>query len=467
MSVRSKPINEWDQMESTFLKCLREIELAYVHLPKILRIRVEKWVEKLAGTGNNPTWRKHRNAFARLLLNMVVTRNLSEPFNVLPPEGPLPPYPFRIKGPSKDLLGPHETTFWRHMYERLQDSPKENQHIGQSLESVINSSSGHLSNFVKHVTNFDNREMTNLNLLIREQHERIQLLEQQLHEERVKHELMVQRMHYTHRVELNRLLDENSSRIFNSNGRHFNPKHEAIREFNYIGNNNRGNNLSSNRTITPQRSHSPSLLHESRPNIHFKDNSSVIERYCESGDAIDQYVRMTTVEPFIHARAPYNEEELVQDIPPSKFGGEGAAGAFQLLENKQSTLLVGKVRVNNEEKFQIVERMGTSPVNNLELNEAYDIMPVSKNDFQSTSAKFNQYSESAAVLSSNTGLSLELSDDRPSYEVPDGILAKSTEKTQDNDFFHYLEQFQNELRKVNMANVLDEGTLMSEDSLHE
>jgi hypothetical protein len=203
----SKDSQEWEMMESTFLKCLHEIERSYVHLPKSHRIRVEKWIEKLVATGDNSTWRKHRNAYARLLLNMTITRQLSEPFNLKPPEGPLPPLPFHFKSISKDLLGPHESTFWRGLYDRLQDNPDVD-----PLQSLKNKQHSVLPRENMGIT----REIDNLNLLVTEQNERIQLLEQQLHEERVKHELQLQRLHFTHRSEINQLLAEmgRSSRDF-------------------------------------------------------------------------------------------------------------------------------------------------------------------------------------------------------------------------------------------------------------
>jgi hypothetical protein len=49
------------------------------------------------------------------------------------------------------------------------------------------------------------KEIQSLNMLIREQSQRIKLLEQQLHDERTQHELQLQRLNYSHRVEVNGL----------------------------------------------------------------------------------------------------------------------------------------------------------------------------------------------------------------------------------------------------------------------
>jgi hypothetical protein len=188
--------------ERVFVDCLREIERSYLNLPKQLRIRVEKWVEKLVITGNNEVWRKHRNAYAKLLLSMVISRNLSDPFHILPPDGPLPSYPFHLKSFSKNTIGPHESVFWHDLYSRCKD-PMDN------ISTEINP---------KVLTTLpQSREIDNLNLLIKEQARRIQLLEEQLHSERVQHELQIQRLHYTHRVDLSAAVRSSTNSSYHDN----------------------------------------------------------------------------------------------------------------------------------------------------------------------------------------------------------------------------------------------------------
>ncbi|RYH12697.1 DUF4485 domain-containing protein [archaeon] len=179
-----------DMQEEAFVRCLQEIERSYVHLPKSLRIRTEKWIEKLVATGSNIVWRKHRNAYARLLLNMVVTKTFSEPFHVLPPEGPLPSFPAHVKAFQKDLIGPHETKFWRELYQRAKEVIKENPSndaINSSILAVNAADSAVL------------KEVRNLNLLIREQAVKIDQLEQQIKHERMQYELEIQRLHLLYR----------------------------------------------------------------------------------------------------------------------------------------------------------------------------------------------------------------------------------------------------------------------------
>eukprot|EP01031_Cornospumella_fuschlensis_P029430 gene29430-35522_t len=179
-----------DMQEEAFVRCLQEIERTYVHLPKSLRIRTEKWIEKLVTTGSNLVWRKHRNAYVRLLLNMVVTKTFSEPFHVLPPEGPLPSFPAHVKAFQKDLIGPHETKFWRELYQRATEVAKENPSTDAVNSSILASNAADSAVF---------KEVRNLNLLIREQAAKIDQLEQQLKHERMQYELEIQRLHLSYR----------------------------------------------------------------------------------------------------------------------------------------------------------------------------------------------------------------------------------------------------------------------------
>ena len=45
----------------SFLEMLKTIEQRYAKLPKAVRIRVERWISKLAYHVDNPTWIRERN----------------------------------------------------------------------------------------------------------------------------------------------------------------------------------------------------------------------------------------------------------------------------------------------------------------------------------------------------------------------------------------------------------------------
>jgi hypothetical protein len=219
-------------MDDQFVKYVEEIEKHYINLPKLQRIRIEKWVEKLISIGSNTVFRKHRNAYAKLLLSMVLKRSLSEPFTTLPPDGPLPSYPFHIRPVPRNLSGSHENQFWKEAWNRIHSHSLQQENISSSNEFKENVDAFH--HHKQHNVSFSSsfsipkrssspsrmigspaasqpvlsHEITNLQLLVKEQEQKILFLEQQLHEQKMKHELQIQRMHYTHRMEINQLLNK-------------------------------------------------------------------------------------------------------------------------------------------------------------------------------------------------------------------------------------------------------------------
>mmetsp|Transcript_29435 Transcript_29435/g.52709 ORF Transcript_29435/g.52709 Transcript_29435/m.52709 type:complete len:281 (-) Transcript_29435:25-867(-) len=81
------------KLDDEFIKHMTEIEAVYVDFNKHEKIRVEQWSKKLCQVTVNPVWKKNRNAYAKLLLEMVHKKVLSDPFSKVPPSGPLPQLP--------------------------------------------------------------------------------------------------------------------------------------------------------------------------------------------------------------------------------------------------------------------------------------------------------------------------------------------------------------------------------------
>ena len=125
-----------DVNNRVFLSYLKEIEHHYFYLKKSSRLLIEKWVEKLTLCPINPIWIKHRNSYIRLLLDMVLSGNLRNPFDALPPEGPLHPFPNHLKPLLKDIRGRRESVFWRNIYSRFNNNSNDN-----SLNNASNSTS--------------------------------------------------------------------------------------------------------------------------------------------------------------------------------------------------------------------------------------------------------------------------------------------------------------------------------------
>jgi len=210
-----KNINMEDTLDRTFMDALKEIELNYISLSKPLRLRIEKWIEKLCTVSGVNTWRKERNIYARLLLNMILRRQLTEPFHQYPPDGSLPNLANHLKR-NPDDLGSHESQFWRSLYKRVGVSPNKNNNNNSNNKSYS------IIDIEENNTNINNNhninEIKNLNNLVREQAIRIKLLEQQLHDERIQTELQIQRLQHLHRVELNNFQQQATNMYSSSSG---------------------------------------------------------------------------------------------------------------------------------------------------------------------------------------------------------------------------------------------------------
>lgn len=129
-----------DSSDRIFLNYLKEISQTYRVLPKSLRLRTEKWVEKLTQTGSNPTWKKHRNSYAKLLLNAVVLRSLTDPFHTNPPDGPLPTFPSHLKCNLKDMMGAHESSFWRDLFSQVAHDPVKSPNSARPTKPITGTS---------------------------------------------------------------------------------------------------------------------------------------------------------------------------------------------------------------------------------------------------------------------------------------------------------------------------------------
>jgi hypothetical protein len=194
-------------LERNFVECLMEIQKSYVNIPKHLRLRTEKWCEKLVSSGGtNRIWKKTRNDYAKLLLGMVCSNHFMEPFHSMPPDGPLAPFPTHLKTKLKESLGPHESAFWRQLYNNISD-PTESRSRNLIPESpALNESFTRFSGAIS-----SQKEVQSLVLLTREQEQRIIILEQQLRDERLSHELELQRLAYSHRIDLAKAVGRMSS----------------------------------------------------------------------------------------------------------------------------------------------------------------------------------------------------------------------------------------------------------------
>lgn len=419
-----------DLMERSFYNCLKEIERLYVVLPKHQRIKIEKWIEKLSFTSTNETWRKHRNAYLKLLLNMIITRNISEPFNTSPPDGPLPSFPFHLKVYTKNLLGPHESQFWRDLYNKLADTTMNNVTTDASLvdrsyqsnklnsyshdcgdnnyaidtsnelsyNNISSSSAANKKNSV-----FDSslsREIHNLNLLIKEQAKKIELLEQQLHDERLQHELLVQRINYSHRIEVLKL----------------NEKVEVLLS------KNESNNLLSTSNNNQSFSYSANNSHYN-PNNGYNDTGikSIVNSSKPRYDNNNSFSSAN----FLRASHPQHKSNF--DFPYNS--GENLSNLNVTVDTNASTMPATNTNVVNDPLYS---------------SKAYDITP---NTRLSSNSVYNSTEHLIPTTNQNYGNDKNENSARKqgNYNPPE------------DDFMKYIDNFQQELRFINESLPLDQS----------
>lgn len=121
-----------------FSKAIHAIEKFHRALPKSLRIRIQRWVEKLVSSGGNLAYVRHRDAYTKLMLNMILKRKLEEPFHKMPPDGQLPPFPTHMKVLLKPPFGQEENEFWHQVISRVHEEASAHKDI--STDTAVHGS---------------------------------------------------------------------------------------------------------------------------------------------------------------------------------------------------------------------------------------------------------------------------------------------------------------------------------------
>ena len=73
-------------LDEVFNTCLLEIDEQKLRFRKHEKIRIDQWVKKLKQVTTNPVWKRNRNLYADLLLEMIYNNNLEAPFSQIPPD---------------------------------------------------------------------------------------------------------------------------------------------------------------------------------------------------------------------------------------------------------------------------------------------------------------------------------------------------------------------------------------------
>ena len=207
-----------DALDKNLLKYVKSIEKNYYTLSKQHRIRVERWVEKLiSSSGSNYSWKKDRNNYAKLLLHMILVKQLSEPFHVMPSDGPLSTFPIHllqnnglVNDEKLSQLEDHRISFWKDIYRRINDDS--NMNISGEPENRIGSGLLTESNSVANI------EIERLRKIIADQDIRMNIIEQQLRDEKLRYAYKIRQLQATHEAEISYISKKtvSSSSIFSN-----------------------------------------------------------------------------------------------------------------------------------------------------------------------------------------------------------------------------------------------------------
>ena len=117
---RTKGTRNAGKLDSSFLQLQKHVAESLDIISRHQRIKIQAWLKKLDMRMENVVWKQNRNFYMKVLHEMILARDIQEPFNKVPPEGPLPtlsPY---------DVPYPLRTKF-------LNNSEKEHRHVSQHI----------------------------------------------------------------------------------------------------------------------------------------------------------------------------------------------------------------------------------------------------------------------------------------------------------------------------------------------
>lgn len=85
-----EPVEVFDDVyDQEYVMILSEIDTRLNTLRKHDRVRIVAWIKKLNMITTNKMWKKNRNLYSFLILDMILKNEFEEPINKFPPEGHL------------------------------------------------------------------------------------------------------------------------------------------------------------------------------------------------------------------------------------------------------------------------------------------------------------------------------------------------------------------------------------------
>ncbi|OQR86237.1 protein kinase [Achlya hypogyna] len=122
-----QPQTESIVLDDELVCILMEIERIYLHYPKHIQIRIERWVDKISEPIVNVQWKRNANYYAMLLLDMTRSGVFRAPFDRNPGHGPLATLPrymiHALDGVSNKPLSRTGKNGWSQAYERVVGRP--------------------------------------------------------------------------------------------------------------------------------------------------------------------------------------------------------------------------------------------------------------------------------------------------------------------------------------------------------
>ena len=133
-------------------------------LDKYTKLRIDSWCRKISQVINNHEWKKNRYLHAICLLDMLINKRIEEPYSRLPPEGPLP---ILSKTLIKSKLSPK---FWK----QTKNIYNTNSFPSQQISPIKSN-----ENLYKNNKNITYSKMTkNMNINMREKNKNINIKKQ-------------------------------------------------------------------------------------------------------------------------------------------------------------------------------------------------------------------------------------------------------------------------------------------------
>ena len=488
-------------LDKAFLLIVREVERGYQLFSKQQRLRIEKWVEKLVTSSvDNYVWRRHRNEYAKLLLHMVILRRLGDPFHQCPPDGPLAQFPkhltqYHLRDKASDS---HEISFWKEIYQRLGDRQSR---LDLSSTSKFTDS---LEPFPNDLTNdlpLD-RELKYLKINDGEHKLRIDLLEQQLRDEKLHYALQIQSLESAHRMEVSAYAEAIAATSMYSNNM-FNRSMTSPCIIEPLKNMDRDESISQRSTqgtLPQNRDEILSMDSTDRSTGHFlrhqrHHNSQKISsegtaknnnRNRSSHEAND-FFPSNSPEKMVYSLAPTLNDENRQesrrknpadnfkvydnglgykgyDSPHSTFENSGRLerpmkSVSNILDDDDnysqiSSTIFAKQNKSNRDQYQTDEKGGTSIFGDL---DSTNNAPNTNQFFPSRKMDNGNSSISAIAVD----ISMKDISRNVDFTIADVRQSKPLKIRQyDDDFLAYIDEFQSEIRKLQTSSPLRKSRIM-------